>query len=270
VSHCAVMTDHPSWITGEDSTTVRAVRSGNSVWALTSSPHGASGPCQVNRVSGVGDRPTIDVIDPAAVVGDDDVAVGLRAGGAVARCRNPDLWDALATAIVRQVIRAGQARKLYRDFSRAHGDSVHTPAGTTWLFPTPQTVIDLAPEDYSGLGMAFKRRPLQSAARAYLTHGQRWAALDPAQLVGEIQSVHRIGPWTAGASIADFTNDFALYPYADLAVRTWAQRLAPQATWPAAEPDFARHWRETATTQLSERTLLTLAWGVRHATGAAF
>jgi DNA-3-methyladenine glycosylase II len=81
----------------------------------------------------------------------------------------------------------------------------------------------------------------------------------------EIQNVPRIGPWTAGATIADLTNDYALYPFADLAVRTWAKRLASGRNWPETELEFARVWQDLAGEQLSARTLLTLAWGVRHA-----
>lgn len=81
----------------------------------------------------------------------------------------------------------------------------------------------------------------------------------------EVQSVPRIGPWTAGAAVADLTNDYSLYPFADLAVRTWAQRLAPGRTWPTTEPEFAAVWQRLAGEQLSAWTLLTLAWGVKHA-----
>jgi DNA-3-methyladenine glycosylase II len=80
-----------------------------------------------------------------------------------------------------------------------------------------------------------------------------------------VQAVPRIGPWTAGATVADLTNDYALYPFADLAVRTWVKRLAPGRLWPDSEPEFARLWAELAGEQLSAWTLLTLAWGARHA-----
>lgn len=84
-----------------------------------------------------------------------------------------------------------------------------------------------------------------------------------------MQGVSRIGPWTAGATVADVANDFSLYPFADLAVRTWAGTLAPSVSWPETEREFGRIWQAMAGAQLSEWTLLTLAWGVRHATGVA-
>jgi DNA-3-methyladenine glycosylase II len=224
---------------------------------------------RIDRTTGSGDKPVLDVLDPTKLAGPDKVVQPLREAGSVGRLRNPDLWDASATSIVRQVIRAGQARKLYRAFSQAHGEHVTTSAGDTWLFPTPQAVLSLPEEEFARLGMAFKRRPLRNAAEAYLEFGTKWSELSPTELLNEVQSVPRIGPWTAGATVADVTNDYALYPFADLAVRTWAKRLAPERTWPDTEPEFARVWQRLAGDQLSEWTLLTLAWGVRHANGVA-
>ena len=268
----AVMTDHPSWVSTDTGTAYRAVRCGSSVWALTSTPNGSGSQETAARlVSGAGDPPVIDVVDPATLTGTKAVVTPLREAGAVARWRNPDLWDAVATSIVRQVIRAEQARKLYRAFCHTHGEPVTTTLGETWLFPTPETVLALSDAEFTHLGMAFKRRPLRAAAEACLEFGQKWAELDPTALVDEVQTVPRIGPWTAGATVTDLTNDYALYPFADLAVRTWAKRLAPGRTWPETEAEFARFWARLAGEQLSTWTLLTLAWGVRHArsTGAA-
>ncbi len=73
------------------------------------------------------------------------------------------------------------------------------------------------------------------------------------------------GNRTAGATVADLTNDYALYPYADLAVRAWADRLSTGRTWPETEPEFACLWARLAGKDLSAWTLLTLTWGVRHA-----
>ncbi len=260
----AVMTDHPSWLSA-GSTYYRAVRSGDAVWALIAEPSGTG--CwqtSVNLVSGHGRQPVADVFDPASLTGTDGLIEPLRVAGTVARWRNPDIWDALATSIIRQVIRAGQARKLYREFSRVHGEMVSTPAGETWLFPTPTTVLELPEEEYSRLGLAFKWPPLQAAAQAYLNQRQVWADLDASTLLTAVQSVHRIGPWSAGATVADLTNDYSLYPFADLAVRTWAKRIAPERIWPDKEPEFAALWQQLSQDQLSEWTALTLAWGVQH------
>jgi DNA-3-methyladenine glycosylase II len=43
-----------------------------------------------------------------------ELAGPLRRLGPVARFANPSLWDAIATAVIRQVVRADQARAQYR------------------------------------------------------------------------------------------------------------------------------------------------------------
>ncbi|MFT7841127.1 hypothetical protein Q5530_33745 [Saccharothrix sp. BKS2] len=261
----SVMTDHPSWLSAGE-TAYRVVRSGSSTWVLTCTPAETGGNrTEAHPVQGEEGAPMLDVVDPEGLTGTDEVVDVLRAAGTVGRWRNPDLWDALATSIVRQVIRAGQARKLYRVFCQAYGEEIRTPHGPAWLFPTPEAVLALPDDEFTALGMAFKRRPLKAAAEAVLEFGAKWAELDPAVLRDEVQSVPRIGPWTAGATVADLTNDYALYPYADLAVRTWADRLPTGRTWPDTEPEFARLWARLAGKDLSAWTLLTLAWGVRHA-----
>ncbi|MCI4064514.1 hypothetical protein MRQ36_18680 [Micromonospora sp. R77] len=192
----------------------------------------------------------------------------LGALGAVARVRNPSLWDALATAVVRQVIRAGQARKLYREFSDRFGPRVALSDGTDiHAFPSAERVLTLSDADFTESGMAFKAKPLRRAARAFLAEGTNWATLDPRVLVKELQTVPGIGPWSAGAAVADWSNDWTLYPYGDLAVRTWARRADPTGSWPTDEPAFARAWRRVTGDQLGTYTLLTLAFGCHH-TGA--
>lgn len=191
-----------------------------------------------------------------------ELANALGTLGVVARFRTTDLWDAVGTAIIRQVIRAAQARRLYQGFCDACGDpGIFANSEEHAIFPDAQTVLDLPAEQFAILGMAFKRRPLQAAAEAYLKYGDRWRELPPAVLVSELQQVPRIGAWTAGAAVADFSNDFSCYPYADLAIRTWARKAAPSYAWPADEKTFGQLWRTHTGDQLSALTLLTLAWG---------
>lgn len=274
MTHMTVMLDHPAWLTDAEGRARRAVRSGGVVWSITCTPHVdiAGHTVTVSGDSGNGGAaPVIDVLDPATIDAPEVISNPLRADGAVGRLRNPDLWDALATSIVRQVIRAGQARRLYREFCQAHGEQVDTGAGPAWLFPTPDTVLTLSDSEFESLGLAFKTKPLRAAAEAYLKFGGEWNTLLAAELVVAVQRVPRIGPWSAGASVADVTNRFDLYPFADLAVRTWAKRLAPSVAWPKDEPEFHALWQGMAKRQVSTWTLLTLAWGVRHANdGVAF
>ncbi|WP_219994235.1 DNA glycosylase family protein [Actinokineospora spheciospongiae] len=210
-----------------------------------------------------------DVVDPAAVRGPEVLLEPLRADGPVVRVRTGDLWEAVGTAITRQVIKAGHARKLHRAFCEAHGTRTDTVAGPAWAFPRPEVVLTLSDEDFAGLGMTFFRTALRAAAEAVSKHHQDWAGLPGADLVAALRTIRRIGPWTAHAAVADHTNRFDFYPYSDLAVRTWAARLAPSVDWPADDAGFAARWLSMAGEHLSDLTLLTLAWGVRHAQGVA-
>jgi DNA-3-methyladenine glycosylase II len=257
------MTEHPAWLP--------AAQGGRRVFML---PNGGrwladitGGDLALTALNGEVTEPTADFFALPDGVAESvpELAVALSGLGQVGRLRNPSLWEALATGILRQVIRAAQSKKLYRAFSAAHGEVVTLPDGGTYaLFPEPKAVLALDDEQFAELGLAFKRAPLRAAASAYLEHGDTWQELPHTALIDEIQSVPRIGPWTAGAAIADFTNDWALYPYGDLAVRTWANRAAPSHGWFLGDGAFGGQWRRLAGEHLSTLTLLTLAWGSHH------
>ena len=194
-----------------------------------------------------------------------ELVSALAALGTVARFRTSDLWEAVATATIRQVVRTAQAKRLYRDFCQAYGQRITHLNGEGYaLFPTAETVLGLHDEQFASIGLTLKRRPLRAAAEASLKHEAHWRDLPPDVIVQELQHIPRIGPWTAGAAAADYSNDFTHYPYADLAVRTWAKRAAPSYPWPDSEQAFGRLWQRLAGDQLATLTLLTLAWGSQH------
>ncbi|WP_336159915.1 hypothetical protein [Amycolatopsis sp. VC5-11] len=271
MSHPIMMLDHYGWQHGDDGSARRVLRSAGSVWAVVCTPRRTGGHrVEIVRLTGDTDvAPVIDTIDPRNLTGYAVVCDPLRADGPVARVRTSDVWEALGLAVTRQVIKAATARENYRRFCEACGDRYDTAAGPAWLFPSPETVLALTDAEFDVLRMKFFRTGLRSAAEASLKSAHDWAGMTGEQLIAALQSVHRIGPWTARAAGADVTNDYSLYPFADLAVRTWAGKLAPSVDWPKPELEFGRLWQTLADTQLSEWTLLTLAWGVRHATGVA-
>ncbi len=214
-----------------------------------------------------GREPILDIFAVSNGLASDvpELAAALRGLGTVGRFRNASLWDAIGLAIIRQVIRAAQSKKMYRAFCAAHGEHVELPDGDSYaLFPTPEDILSLDDKQFASLGMAFKRRPLMAAAQAYLDNGAEWREMLPGQLIEALQVVPRIGPWTAHAAVADWSNDWSFYPYTDLAVRTWAGRAAPSVGWPSEEGAFGRCWRALAADHLSSLTLLTLAWGSQH------
>lgn len=256
------MTEHPAWLPGENGA--------GRVFPLPSGPlladvRGAH--LTLTALGGGQAEPAADVFSlPEGAVGEvPELTKELAGLGRVGRFRNPSLREALATGILRQVIRAVQSKKLYRALCAAHGTQVMLPDGHTYgLFPAPETILELDDEQFTELGLAFKRTPLRAAAAAYLQHGETWQKLSPSDLVDRLQSVYRIGPWTAGAAVADYSNSWNLYPYADLAVRTWAGRAAPTHPWLHDERTFGAQWRHSAGDHLSTVTLLTLDWGSQY------
>jgi DNA-3-methyladenine glycosylase II len=258
-----VLTDHAAWRTTPSGGSRVFVLPDGGQWLVTID--GAD--LLPYQLADGGARPQLDsfTVEEPAVNEAPALFKALAELGTVARFRTPDLWEAIATAIIRQVIRAAHARQLQRNLCDVHGNRISSQDGDEYaLFPDVETVLDLDDEQFANLGMTFKHRPLRTAAEAYLKHGSQWRELPPGELVTQLQLIPRIGPWTAGAAVADFTNDFSYYPYADLAVRTWAKRAAPSYSWPDDEKEFGRLWRRLAGSQLAPTTLLTLAWGSHH------
>ncbi|MGW3959266.1 DNA-3-methyladenine glycosylase family protein [Amycolatopsis sp. NPDC005003] len=257
-STCALFGDHPGWKI-EDGTARRVLRKKSATrWLIEDL---GNGDLSMLRLSGDDDPPIQDVFDPRTLPVTNELTEALAARGPFFRVRNPDLWDALATGLIRQVIRAGQAKKLYRLLCAEHGERVDTVNGPLFFFPAPEVLRNLPDSEYSRLGLSFKRDALRIAAEAMLNHQEEWTGLSPDELSTALLSIPRVGPWTAAAVITDITNDFSHYAHGDLAVRTWARRLAPGMPWPDSEQAFARHWQHIAAGHLSCLTALTLALG---------
>ncbi|PXX53965.1 DNA-3-methyladenine glycosylase II [Nocardia tenerifensis] len=264
---CTIMTDHLGWQRTEDRVVYRALPSGDDAVLFTLAFPAAGDGARDLQIHPGGEKSRTrcaTVIPSCALAGPEDLVAPLRAAGTVIRVANPSLWDALATAIMRQVIQAGHARDRYIRFCTAYGQPASRDGLTAWLFPSPERILALSDNDFRRVGAAFPMPALRAAARAYLDHGEKWNETDAVDLVPLLQRVPRIGPWTAKAALADHTGDFALYPYTDLAVQTWARALNPDRKWPESPSAFKTAWEQIAGDHLSTWTLLTLAWGISH------
>lgn len=258
-------TDHPAWLETEDGTRARAVRTPSGTWVLSWDQDSLHMTC----VDGTEDvKPTFVTTDPACLP-ERGLPATLRAGlhglGATQRLANPWLWDAISTAILRQVVRAGQARKLYRAWCTTYGTTVDSPLGDLALAPSAGEVLALNDEQFAAVGAKFHRSVLQAAATHYERRAAHWHRMEAGDLVSALTSVPRIGPWTASAAAADYTGDFSIYPHDDLAVRTWAAQIAPDHDWPdKKDKAFGPMWTGMAgpdRTALHTLTLSTLTWG---------
>jgi DNA-3-methyladenine glycosylase II len=261
-----VMTDHPAWIpAGRGGGKVRVLVTFGGRWLVqTGGPIGFT----LRELESAAFKPFYNVfsLPPDALSEMPQLATSLAGLGAVARFRAGNLWDAVGTAAIRQVLREAHGAKLYRQFCQAHGERLGLPTGDDyWLFPTPEAVLDLTPDQFAAVGLASKRQVLRDAANSYLRDGREWQSLSPLQLVEQLRRIPRVGQWTAHAAVADWSNDWTLYPPGDLTLRTWARRAAPDYPWPTDERAFANFWRVLTRTDLGVITILTLAWGNRHA-----
>ncbi|NGO71461.1 hypothetical protein [Streptomyces boncukensis] len=258
-------TDHPGWLTGPASEPVRLVMYEDVPWLAVWQPTAGL----VLRPIGTENA----VAPPAPRTAPHELPTAPEAAplvqriatlGHAQRLTNPSLWDAITTAILRQVVRAEQARKVYRRWCANHGRAVDTSVGPLCLAPSPDTVLGLPDEAFAESGTRFHRTALCAAATAYIKHQAAWAQLAPEDLVKALDEIPRIGPWTASAAAADYTGDFSVYPHGDLAVRTWARLALPGYPFPDTDRAFAARWRRLANdnrTQLHALTLFTLTWG---------
>jgi hypothetical protein len=262
MSEMTLTTDHPAWETLRAGHIARLVKTSSGAWIANWGYQGLRLTC----IEGTGDSKPV-VSETSAADLPDGIPPALGGGlarlGGVSRMANPWLWDALTTAILRQVVRAAQARVLYQRWCQAYGTALTRPEGHLALAPAPEAVLALPGGAFTAMGAAFYRTALQAAAAAYLTDGAAWTALAPAELAIALEVIPGIGPWTARAAAADFTGDFSVYPHGDLAVRTWARGAAPSIAWPGKGRAFEAIWRAFADTpqQLHVLTLLTLTWG---------
>lgn len=165
-------------------------------------------------------------------------------------------WEALGTAVIRQVIRAGQARRVWHRLAAAltHREEA------MGAFPTAERFLAASDAHLAESGLGFKIRTLRTVAEACQSEQRRWDRLDPIELHDAWLSLPGIGPWSAGAAIADLRNAWQLYPHDDLAVRTWATRAFPELAIPAAAGPFLRYWTEWGGPAVGTLTVLTLGW----------
>lgn len=253
-----VMTDTAAWTTAQDGTRLRAFGSpGNySVAAVSDDGWRMYGPARH-------DPHVIELGELASTV-PRSLADALAQVPVLVRWRTPDLWEAITAAVLHTHTHRGRAAGLLARLCAAHGSTAQTPHGPAHLIPDARTVAGMSSTDFQKLGLTFKRRQLQAAARTYLRHGAHWTGLAPQQLAKELQAVRFVGPWTAGAAVADHTHDWSAYHHGDPTLRHIAGHAAPDIAWPITDTSFATWWTQIGSIDLSTLTVFTLAWGKRH------
>jgi DNA-3-methyladenine glycosylase II len=154
------------------------------------------------------------------------------------------LGESLIKAIIRQVISATQAKKLLHLFITKYGITwAHN--GTTYLsFPELELISQLSLDELTLCGFGYKARIIQQTARSILTTNleEEVNNVSSETAIALLQNLKGVGYWTAHVAICDLRGDWSLYPFNDLAVRTWASKLWTDYHWPSNEKDFLKMW----------------------------
>ncbi|MFC9294363.1 hypothetical protein ACFTWH_00380 [Streptomyces sp. NPDC057011] len=262
-----IIADHPAWRITPTGEQARLVEHQGDAWLTIWNPRAEHLGLWPITGDAAADQPPVAYTSPIELPATPDHAEPLFAElvqlGTVARLNNPSIWDALCTAILRQVVPVPQAQRRHHSLYAAYGRSVATRAGDLYLTPPPEVLLQVSSSGYSAIGCKASEPTLRAAAEAYLDRGQQWTALDPERLIKELIEVSGIDEWTAAAAAADYTGDFSIYPHGDLAVRAWATKAAHGLTFPSTDREFEALWHRWAPTRptLHALTLFTLAWG---------
>ncbi|WP_194834882.1 hypothetical protein [Nocardia sp. XZ_19_369] len=146
------------------------------------------------------------------------------------------------------------------------GRRAQTEVGQVSLFPHPEVLAGLGDEDLIDPQLRAKLPTLQLAATAYLGHGHGWnqllsAGAHPTDLIEAITSIlPQLDLTTIRRAVADYSNDFAIYPV-DSLLRTSVCRLSARHSWPVDDSEFLTEWQAVTGEQQSEWTVLTLTVG---------
>jgi DNA-3-methyladenine glycosylase II len=156
------------------------------------------------------------------------------------------LGEAVIKAVIRQVIAASHARKLIWTLVTHVGSRRESDGGTIYGFPSLEVVAHLAPDDLRSWGFGYKATLLPRIAHDLLEQQaeEQMCLLSPEEAILFLQQVKGIGRWTAHVAVCDVTGDWSMYPFEDLAVRTWARKLWPERVWPQEERAFLDVWQE--------------------------
>jgi len=108
--------------------------------------------------------------------------------------RRPWPWEALAWAVVKQLIESGRAARIQRRMVGRWGLRLGAERGALRDVPTPGLIAGRAPVELESLGLALKRAVALRSVAGDIAAGR----CDPAQPDGDkrLLAVREIGPWT--------------------------------------------------------------------------
>ena len=208
---------------------------------------------------------TLPLPDGAEKVLPGDLHRRLAARSPIARIPTPTVWEAAATAVIRQVVHRDQARVSFGRVCETFGATVLIDGQPRYAFPTAEAIIAASEDRVRETGIGFKARTMRTLAEWSLDSHEHLGA---DELYDALIRVRGIGPWTAAVTVCDVFSDFSYYPVDDLAVRAHAQNRWSKHNWPKAPAAFAGEWRTMTGRYTGVITAFLLADAVLSAPGA--
>lgn len=175
-----------------------------------------------------------------------DILARFLAHAPLLHIASASLGEAVIKAVIRQVISAPHAKKLIHQFVARYGPTLHYEGSIYSDFPSLEAMAQMSPDDLRACGSGYKA-PLIPRIAQDLLNKQVEKQLDHCsseEAIALLQTAKGIGRWTACVAICDLWGDWSVYPFEDLAVRTWAARLWSGVSWPRDERAFLHAWQE--------------------------
>jgi len=154
--------------------------------------------------------------------------------------RRPWPWEALAWAVVKQLIESGRAARIQRRIVGRWGSRLGSERGALRDVPTPALIAGRAPAELESMGLALKRAIALRAVAVDVAASR--CDLSKATADSRLLSVREIGPWTVQCLALYGRGDHDSLPVGDLIYLKLVGRLARlgrRATTEEVEEFFA-------------------------------
>jgi DNA-3-methyladenine glycosylase II len=241
---------------GQSLTAIKVTSLGCVIWSSHSSLNSKTIKSHINQLI-----IPVDLPDRAIAHLPTSLAEKLNNIAPLVHIASASLEEAIVKAIIRQVISAGHAKTLIHRFITRFGECYEYEGFLCYRFPTPERIIASPLEDLISCGLGFKAKLIKSVIEKLEEDGLR-GMLGNASInttLEHLQGIKGIGQWTAHITVSDITGDWSLYPFDDLAVRTWASKLWPNQGWPQSPKDFRKEWESINGIYVGQVTFYLLA-----------
>lgn len=153
----------------------------------------------------------------------------------------PSVFESLVSAILEQQLNVKFACTLETRLTQEYGTQLTSEAGTAWLFPVPETLADLEPNELRPMQISSsKARYIIDLARDIVSgelHPETWHELPDDELIRHLLTIRGVGRWTAEYVAMIGYRRFGHAPAADIGLRNAVtiltgstERLSEEAT----------------------------------------